>query len=138
MRSSSLIPKGLSVTIVSTNGATLEGLETYLRGAGVATSTTPRVDRVLEVTPRSSAAVILFPDGYGQEGVLKALAALGRERPDVLTVLVTNEPRRFCRIAGCRSLRTGPLVVSKPPWAWALLDIVRARLEAGTAPDDAS
>jgi hypothetical protein len=138
MRSSSLTPKGLFVTIVSSNRATLEGLESYLRGAGVATSSTPTVDRVLEVTPRSSAAVILFPDEYGREGVLKAIAALGRERPDVLTVIVTNEPRRFRRIAGHGSAHTRPLVVPKPPWAWTLLDIVRARLEAGAPPDDAS
>jgi hypothetical protein len=138
MRPSSLTPKGLSVTIVSSNRATLQGLESYLRGAGVATSSTPTVDRVLEVTPRSSAAVILFPDEYGREGVLRALAALGRERPEVLTVIVTSEPRRFGRIAGQASGRMRPLVVPKPPWAWTLLDIVRARLATGAAPNDAS
>jgi hypothetical protein len=138
MRSGALTPKGLSVTIVSGNRATLEGLESYLRGAGVATSSTPTVDRVLDVTPRSSAAVILFPDEYGEEGVLEALAALGRERPDVLTVIVTSEPRRFGRIAGHGSRSARPLVVPKPPWAWTLLDIVRARLDTCAPQNDAS
>jgi hypothetical protein len=89
------------------------------------------VDRVLEMTPPSSAAVVLFPDDYPQEAVMKALAELERERPDVLAVIVSQEPQRFGQLGETRrSEHPPPLVIPKPAWAWTILDAVRARLDA--------
>jgi hypothetical protein len=123
--------KSLSVTVVASNQGTLEALELYLHGAGVFANGTRMVDRVLEMTPPSSAAVILFPDDFPEEEVVKALAALRRERPNVLAVIVTHEPQRFEHVAGTRgSQDLAPLVIPKPAWAWTILDAVRARLDA--------
>ena len=47
------------------------------------------------MTPPAAAAVILFPDEYGPDAAIGALAALRKARPDVLAVIVTNDPRRF-------------------------------------------
>jgi hypothetical protein len=127
--------KSLSVTVVASNSGTLEALELYLHGAGVFANGIRLVDRVLEMTPPTSAAVILFPDDFREEDVVKALVALQRERPQVLAVIVTHEPQRFGHVAGTRgSQDLAPLVIPKPAWAWTILDAVRARLDA----DDAS
>jgi hypothetical protein len=126
--------KSLSVTVVASNPGTLEALEVYLHGAGVFANGTRLVDRVLEMTPPSSAAVIVFPDDFPEEAVLKALAGLQRERPNVLAVIVTHEPQRFEDVAGTRgSQDLAPLVIPKPAWAWTILDAVRARLDADDA-----
>jgi hypothetical protein len=126
--------KGLSVTVVASNVETLRALESYLHGAGVAANGTRLIDRVLEMTPPSCAAVILFPDDYPEEDVAKALAALRRERTDVLAVIVSQEPRRFEELAGTgRSQLPAPLVIPKPAWAWTILDAVRARLDSDDA-----
>jgi hypothetical protein len=121
--------KARLVTVVSHNDATLRGLESYLRGAGLITNGTRAVERIVEMTPPSSTAVILFPDEYGQSAVSAALAALCRERPEVLPVIVTNEPRRFEQPAAVEGSQPSPLVIPKPAWAWTILDAVRARLD---------
>jgi hypothetical protein len=127
-------PKALSVTVVSNNRETRLALESYLRGAGVVANGTRAVDRVLEVTPPSAAAVILFPDEYGEAAVTRALAALHRERPGVLAVVVTHAPHRFERLSGVASGDGSPLVIPKPTWAWTILDAVRARLDSSKLP----
>jgi hypothetical protein len=86
------------------------------------------------MTSPSCIAVILFPDEYGQRAVREALAALHRERPDVLAVIVTNEPQRFEQVESSRRHHTRPLVIPKPAWAWTILDAVRARLDSDPAP----
>jgi hypothetical protein len=126
--------KGLSVTVVSNNRDTLHALEEYLRGAGVAANGTRALDHILEMTPPSSTAVIVFPDEYAQAIVDKALTALQRERPKVLVVIVTNEPHRFERLVG-RLAGSQSLVIPKPAWAWTIVDAVRARLRSSTLPE---
>lgn len=126
------VPKALSVTVVSSNRETLDGLEAYLRESGVVANGTRALERLLEMTPPSAVAVILFPDEYGAAAVTKALAALHRGRPKVLAVLVTNEPGRFERATGVEPGDGAPLVIPKPAWAWTILDAVRARLRSTT------
>jgi hypothetical protein len=122
---------GLSVTVVASNVETLRALESYLHGAGVAANGTRMVDRVLEMTPPSSSAVIVFPDDFRQDTVMEALGALRRERPDVLAVIVSQEPRRFEGLVGTgKAPHPAPLVIPKPAWAWTILDAVRARLDS--------
>jgi hypothetical protein len=129
----------LLVTVVSRNASTLEGLDAYLRGAGVATTTTGAIERLIEMTPPSAAAVILFPDEYSPDVTIRALATLKKLRPDVLAVIVTNEPRRFVEATGEEDRAASPLVMPKPAWAWTILDAARARLDAKPreAPRDA-
>jgi hypothetical protein len=126
------VPRALSVTVVSSNRETLDGLEAYLRKSGVLANGTRTLERLLEMTPQSAVAVILFPDEYEPAAVTKALAALHRGRPQVLAVIVTNEPGRFERAAGIEPGDDAPLVIPKPAWAWTILDAVRARLGSTT------
>ena len=126
--------KPLFVTIVSNHEKTIRELETYLRGAGVAANGTRAVERVLEMTPPSSTAVVLFPDEYLHTGVRSALDALHRERPEILVVIVTNEPRRFERRSRTTAQDALPLVIPKPAWAWTILDAVRARIDSQPPP----
>jgi hypothetical protein len=125
--------KGLSVTVVSNNRETLHALEEYLRGAGVAANGTQALHHLLDLTPPSSTAVIVFPDEFAQAIVEKALADLQRDRPKVLIVIVTNEPHRFERLANRHGVPQS-LVIPKPAWAWTIVDAVRARLRSSTLP----
>ena len=58
-----------------------------------------------------------------------ALEALKKLRPEVLVVIVTNDPRRFGDVGG-EDPAAGPLVMPKPAWAWTIMDAVRTRLDA--------
>ncbi len=124
----------LLVTVVSKNASTLVGLEAYLRGVGAVTTSTADLERLVDVTPRTAAAVIVFPDEYSQDLAIQALAALERARPDVLAVVVTNEPGRFASPDAEEDPAASPLVMPKPAWAWTIMDAVRARLAARPQP----
>jgi DNA-binding NtrC family response regulator len=119
----------LSVTLVAKNASTLEGLENYLRGVGVWANSTRSIERLLEMTPPSSAAVIVFPDEFQAAAVASVLATAKKQRPDVLVVVITNEPSRFDKLAGGVGASEGLLVMAKPVWAWTILDAIRARLD---------
>ncbi len=122
------------VTIVSQNASTLAGLDAYLRGVGAVTTSTGDLGRLVDVTPPTAAAVILFPDEYSLELVVQTLAALEKARPDVLAVVVTNEPGRFATPDAEEDPSASPLVMPKPAWAWTIMDAVRARLAARPRP----
>jgi hypothetical protein len=123
-------PQQLLVTVVSKNPSTLQGLDAYLRSAGVSTTTTGAIERLVEMTPPSAAAVILFPDEYSSQSAIDALTALRKARPDLLAVIVTHEPHRFQTPTGNEAAAASPLVMPKPVWAWTILDAVRARLDS--------
>jgi hypothetical protein len=88
------------------------------------------IDRLLELTPPTSAAVILFPDEFEGDLVSRALALLDGQRPDVLAVIVTKEPRRFEHPSGENGKGPPALVIPRPAWAWTILDAIRARLDS--------
>ncbi|HEY6559171.1 MAG TPA: hypothetical protein VI072_17930 [Polyangiaceae bacterium] len=121
--------RSLHVTIVSDNPETLDGLESYLRRAGVMTNGTRHLEKLTEVIPPVSAVVILFPDDFYFDLVLSALETLRLQRPTILPVLITSEPKRFEALPAVDS-GFAPLVVPKPVWGCTILDAVRARLEA--------
>lgn len=120
----------LLVTVVSKNTATLQGLKTYLEGAGVVANTTEALERIVDMTHPLAAAVILFPDEYEPAVARAALGLLKSARPNVLAVIVTHEPHRFEESGEASRGLAAPLVLAKPAWAWTILDAVRARLQA--------
>ena len=122
------------VTVVSKNASTLAGLDAYLRGVGAVTTSTGDLERLVDLTPPTAAAVILFPDEYSTDLVIQALAALQKARPDVLAVVVTNDPGRFASPDAEEDPGASPLVMAKPAWAWTIVDAVRARLGARPQP----
>jgi DNA-binding NtrC family response regulator len=114
------------VTIVSDNAETLDGLETYLQRAGVATRSTRDIARAVDLTEMVSAAVVIFPDDFAPDAVADAVANLGAKRPKTLVVLVTCAPKRFAKASPPLGATT--LVVSRPAWGWTILDAIREHL----------
>jgi hypothetical protein len=119
----------LHVTIVSDNAETLDGLETYLQRAGLTTNGTRRLDKACEMTPPACTVVLLFPDDFRSAAVVTALTKLASQRPEVLRVLVTREPRCYELLPTPTGAIT-PLIVPKPSFGWTILDAIRARLES--------
>jgi DNA-binding NtrC family response regulator len=118
----------LHVTIVSDNPETLDGLESYLRRAGLTTSGRKSVEKLADTVPVAPSAVVLFPDDFQTDKVLSALAGLRSKRPRSLCVLVTKEPQRFESLSSADRL-AAPLIVPKPVWGWAILEAIRSRLQ---------
>jgi hypothetical protein len=113
---------------VSDNAETLDGLETYLRRAGLTTNGTRHLDKACELAPPASSAVLLFPDDFRSVAVVAALADLASERPKLLRVLVTREPKRY-EVLPAPQGALPLLVVPKPVFGWTIVDAIRARLE---------
>jgi hypothetical protein len=117
--------KVTSVTIVSTNPETLDGLQSYLRGAGVAAKGTRSLADCAKLAFEGSRAVVLFPDDYRWEKVVTTLADLAALRPPALPVLVTAHPQRFHDL----TVPGQVIIMPRPVWGWTILDAIRAQLD---------
>jgi hypothetical protein len=115
--------RGFKVAIVSKNPETLDGLEAYLRGAGMDTSSAKMIEHSARIGSGVSALVI-FPDDFDWEAVVPALAACFRSNPRALPVIVTSSPQRFEALAWPDDSAI-PLVVPKPAWGFTILDLIR-------------
>jgi hypothetical protein len=116
----------LRVAIVSKNPETLDGLETYLRRAGVTTNCTRDIGRSAQIGS-DVAAIVVFPDDFEWDDVVSALAAFARTNPRALPVVVTSAPQRFEALSVPEGVAP-PLLVPKPAWGWTILDAIRAHL----------
>lgn len=116
------------VAIVSKSRETLEGLELYLRDAGVETTCTRRLERAPELA-KGSVVVVIFPDDYGWRAVVAALASCHAANRRFRGVIVTRTPGRFDALPTPPEL-SALLVVPKPAWGWAILDAIRAQVSA--------
>ena len=105
----------LHVTIVSDNPETRDGLEAYLRRAGIKTNSTAAVDKLI-ASATNATAVVLFPDDFDRASFDAALNRLRSQLPGILAVVVTNRPQRYDGI---------PIVLPKPAWGWTILDAIR-------------
>jgi DNA-binding response OmpR family regulator len=112
------------VVIVSNTPETLEGLQRYLRDAGIAACCVRDVGECLKAAAPSTIAFVLFPDDFPWQKVVVALASFAEEQPQALPVLVTSRPDRFDHLAA-----PGVLVVPRPVWGWTILDAIRAHRE---------
>jgi hypothetical protein len=114
-----------SVTIVSTNPETLDGLEGYLRGAGLVPHCTRHLADCAKFVSQGARAVVLFPDDYRWEKVVATLADLAALRPPARPVLVTAHPQRFEALADAKDV----IIMPRPVWGWTILDAIRAEDE---------
>lgn len=119
------------VAIVSTNRETLDGLEAYLRAAGLTTRGTRELEEIAHLSPSARTAIVLFPDDFRWELVVATLAELTavRRKPSALPVLVTANPKRFELLV----LGQPALIVPRPAWGWTILDAIRSRVDGGDA-----
>lgn len=118
----------LHVGVISQNPETLDGLQAYLRDAGVVTTGTLQIEQSSKLC-RVNSALVFFPDDFEWDAVVSALRECRRLKPQTLPVLVTQYPQRFEALVwpGEGAL---PLVVAKPAWGFTILDAIRARLDA--------
>jgi hypothetical protein len=123
MRSRS--PGPLHVTIVSKNVQTIDGLEEFLRRAGVSARGIRSIEA--EATP-AAAAYVIFPDDFRFEEVVEGLRRLRREQPRAIAVLVTSAPQRFAQLPDDGD--GAAVVLPKPAWGWTILDSIRSRFPA--------
>jgi hypothetical protein len=122
-------PSPLHVRIVSANAETLDGLQAYLRQAGIDARGTREVETGAGSDP-APGAVVFFPDEFGIDRALGEIARLRRARPQTLIVMVTGEPKRFAEALVHGEGPSQALVVAKPAWGWTILDAIRGRLES--------
>jgi hypothetical protein len=118
------------VSIVSANPETLDGLHSYLCGAGVSSHCTRGVQDLALVAPELATAAVIFPDDFENEEVLVLLRALRRARPRLLSLIVTRAPQCFRDVVQDDGRSLPPVVLPKPSFGWDILDAIRAHSEA--------
>jgi hypothetical protein len=115
----------LKVIVVADNPETVDGLLSYLDQSGIETfgsTTLTDLDRVV----RSTAAVVLFPDGYSCDQVIAHIDDLRATHPRVLLLLVTREPNRFRAFCEPTKKARGALILPRPSFGWSILDSIRS------------
>jgi hypothetical protein len=116
----------IHVSIVSTNVETLDGLQTYLQGAGVSSHCTRAIHDLASVAPRVATAVVIFPDDFLESAAQTLIQELRRHRRQLLLLLVTKEIQRFRRFAELDREARLPIILPKPSFGWEILDPIRA------------
>jgi hypothetical protein len=116
------------VIVVATNPETLDGLSSYLQGAGVAARCTRDLEECTRVASASdgNVAVVIFPDDFRWEKVVAALAEVAGIRPPVLPLLVTAHPQKFETLSAAEDV----VIMPRPIWGWTILDAIRSRISA--------
>lgn len=117
------------VVVVSENPETVDGLQTYFGGVGIASETARTLDATASL-PERTTAVVVFPDGFGAEDVISRVQTLHEERPGVLLLLVTREPRRFSAALGASRPDSVLVVLPKPAFGWTIVDAIRLHAQA--------
>ena len=120
---------GIYVAIVSKNLDTIQGLESYLRVAGVPSHCVRALRDVEAVAPACATAAVIFPDDFVEDEVLTFVRRLRGERPRLLALLVTRTPNRFRGVAVADGKSLPPLLLPKPSFGWDILDAIRAHAE---------
>jgi hypothetical protein len=94
-------------------------------GAGI--FNTPFIDRCAGEIPAGTFGVVIFTDDFRFEQVVGALFALRRERPEVHTALVTDQPTRFAGLVAAVGDRLSRAIVPKPATAAVILERLHFR-----------
>jgi hypothetical protein len=110
------------VTIVASSSETLDGLKDYLLRAGLGARGSHDLGAAHS---EPCSALVLFPDGFSLDAVRDALERLRREKPGVLSLVITGEPERYGPLARTEGLGRPPIVMPRPAWGWMILDAIR-------------
>jgi len=113
------------VTVVSNNPETLDNLQRYFGQAGVASHSTRAVHELGMVAPPCATAAVIFPDDFAEEAVLSLVNTLRRERPQLLTLLITRAPHRFRSLLFPDGRSLTPIILPRPSFGWDILDAIR-------------
>jgi hypothetical protein len=123
-------PAPVYVSIVSNNPETLDGLQDYLRGAGIPSHCTRAIRDMATIAPACATATVIFPDDYPDTDVTALLGALRAARPRLLSLLVTRTPQRFRAPTATTEDALPPVVLPKPSFGWDILDVIRAHSQS--------
>lgn len=115
--------KLLQVTVIAASRETNDGLHAYFQDAGVASRTTRSLGDAAALSPATS-AVVIFPDEFAAEEVVRRIAEL-RRTPSRLLVVVTSSPQRFRPALDPDRHSPLPIVLPKPAFGWTILDAIR-------------
>ena len=115
------------VVVVAANTETMQALREYLKGAGVASRTTPELMNT-SLAARSTRAIVIFPDEFEADEVVNRVSSLRAARPQLLLVLITGTPARYRAALEPEVGSVPPVVLPKPAFGWSIVDVVRAQL----------
>ncbi len=113
----------LCVKIVCANEETLDGLEAYLRQAGILVHGTRELDARAKSPPPN--AIVFFPDEFPTQDVLKVMVRVHRQRPELRLVVVTHHRQRFADAFETDEEEMPPTIIPKPAWGWTILEAIR-------------
>jgi hypothetical protein len=116
--------------IVSANPETLDGLQSYLGGAGLAGLCIRDIHGLRNLAPEGATAAVIFPDDFDDQDVMTLIRELRRTRPQLLSLLVTREPQRFRDVVRDDGRSLAPILLPKPSFGWDILDAIRAHTAA--------
>jgi len=117
-------PPPLCVKIVSANEETLDGLEAYLREAGIVVHPTRELEGTRAKGPAPN-AIVFFPDEFATEDALRVMVRAHRQRPAVRLVVVTHHRKRFADAFDADDEGVVPVIIPKPAWGWTILEAIR-------------
>jgi hypothetical protein len=117
------------VVVLSESAETLDGLQAYFLGVGIAAQSARSLEAVLRL-PERTTALVLFPDGFAASDVIERARALQSGRPGLLLLLVTCEPQRFAAALSDDTAKRSLVILPKPAFGWTIVDVIRLHAEA--------
>jgi hypothetical protein len=109
--------------IVGDDADLLGQLRDYLSRAGVRARASRRLGDAWR--SGSATAVVLFPDDFDTGEVSDGLSLLLARGPCPRVIIITAGPRLFEPLIESLAARDAVVLLPKPVWGWAILDLVR-------------
>lgn len=117
-------PLATRTLIVGGDADLLGQLRDYLSHAGVEARASRRLN---DAWRRGSAeAVVLFPDDFEAGEVTDGLSLLLARSPCPRVIVITAGPRLFEPLIECFAASDSVVILPKPVWGWAILDLLRS------------
>jgi hypothetical protein len=117
-------PGAAGALIVGDAADLLGQLRDYLAHAGVVARATRRLE---DAWRRGGAeAIVLFPDDFDAGEVTDGLSRLLTRSPCPRVIVITAGPRLFEPLIECFASRDSIVILPKPVWGWAILDVLRS------------
>jgi hypothetical protein len=115
------------VSILSANPETLDGLQAYLVGAGLPSRCLGALEDLEKKAAEPARALIVFPDDFAHDNVLRLLRRIRQAQPHLLVLLVTREPQHFNAAVEASGRSRPPVVLARPCFGWDILDVIRTQ-----------
>jgi hypothetical protein len=114
------------IGIIASNPHTASSLRSYLEEAGLEVLIVTGPRRLAEMADLH--ALIVFPDDYPLSALLPMIDFLRRARSRPRLVVITRAPDRLAALSQ-RFGKIVPVVMARPAFGWAILDVLRGRAQ---------